>query len=165
MPSEGQAGHRKQELTEPAQLRRTASVLINEVKHWVNYETKSIDLYRKLSAGADGRRANAIQSQKSPAEDDDIFRIPGPERCPACRAAAHIFARALSPAAVFKRAVPPADAWGDAAATTNEQFISEPACDYEQFGLATNALGGQQSLGRLQVQGTITHERFLLEQI
>src|SRR5439155_707746 len=34
---------------------------INEVKHWANYETRSIDLHRKLSARADGGRANAIQ--------------------------------------------------------------------------------------------------------
>jgi hypothetical protein len=108
------------EVTKAAQLRRTSGVFINEVKHWANYETKSIDLHRKLGARADSRRPNAIRLQNGPKEDDDIFRIPGAERCPACGAAAHIFACALPPPGVFKRAVPPADAWGYAAASANE---------------------------------------------
>ena len=108
------------EVTKAAQLQRTAGVLINEVKHWANYETKSIDLHGKLGARADSRRPNAIRLQNGPKEDDDIFRIPGAERCPACGAAAHIFAWALPPAGVFKRAVPPTDAWGNATATANE---------------------------------------------
>ena len=118
--------------------------MINEVKHWANYETKSIDLHRKLSARADGRRANAIQSQNGPAKDVDIFRISGPERCPACGAAAHIFARALSPAAVFKRAVPPADARDDAGASTRQQFARESAGDDKHCDLEKNPAARQQ---------------------
>jgi len=118
--------------------------LTNEVKHWGNYEAKSIDLHRKLSARANGRRANAQQSQEGPAEDDDIFRIPGPERCPARCTAAHIFACALSPAGVFKRAVPPADARDDAGANTREQFARESAGDDKHCGLEKNTAARQQ---------------------
>jgi hypothetical protein len=47
---------------------------INEVKQWGDYETKSFDLHRKLSARADDRRANAKQpgTQKGSAKTERV---------------------------------------------------------------------------------------------
>ena len=140
MPSEGKASGKKIGTHEGSATSANGRCFHNEVKHWANYETKSINLHRKLSAGADGGRANAIQSPNGPAEDDNVFRIPGPERCPACHVAAHILACTLSPAVAFKRAVPKPNTWGNAGATTNEQFTREPARDDKQCGLAASAL-------------------------
>jgi hypothetical protein len=95
--------------------------LINEVKHWGEYhETNSFDLHRKRDICADGRRANAIQPQKGPAKDDDIFRVPKRESGPADAAAAHVFTCALSPADVFNGTVSRADVQDNEDATTDE---------------------------------------------
>jgi hypothetical protein len=117
--------------------------LNNEVKHWSHYETKSYDLRRKFDAGGDCGRANTVQPQKSAAKYNDIFRIPSDGRCSADASATHIFTSALSPAGVFERAVPPADAWNDAGATTREQFAYVSAYNDEHHSLEKDTSDNQ----------------------
>jgi len=114
--------------------------LINEVKQ--QYETKSFDLYRKLSARVNRRRANAKQpaTQKGPAKDDDLLWVSRDERCPPDNAATHVFNGAFSAADLFNRALPRAGVYEDANATSNEQFIRASASnDNEHSGVEKDA--------------------------
>ena len=114
--------------------------LINEVKQ--QYETKSFDLYRKLSARANRRRANAKRpaTEKGPAKDDDILWVSRDERCPPDSAATHVFNGAFSAADLFNCALPRAGVYEDADATSNEQFIRASASnDNEHSGVEKDA--------------------------
>jgi hypothetical protein len=84
-------------------------------------------LYRNRNARVDGGRANTNQPWKGAAKDDEIFRIPRYEHCPAGGTKTHVFVRAISSTGIFNRAIPPAGFQNDTDASTNEQFVRESA--------------------------------------
>jgi hypothetical protein len=84
-------------------------------------------LHRKRGVCADSGRTNAIQPQKGPAKDDDIFWVPKRESGPADAATAHVFTCALSPADVFNGTVSRPGVQDNEGATTDGQSIGESA--------------------------------------